>query len=199
MYVKLWKIFLKETIVFFLFFFFNEMSFLVSFIFWLLFCRRNSTINQLGGCQELLLLPISRNSWQKQLGTLLCLRSYLASKMRRLILRQGFLSRWELGFYWVFSIVLFYAFSSLFLPILCMGFMFVSSALQHGCSRAVIGTPYFFVNGIPLYDSGSDYDYKKWRSTIDPLLGLNKKAAQRDWTFPFVFRELPFEVRKVDM
>ncbi|XP_077246675.1 uncharacterized protein LOC143886544 [Tasmannia lanceolata] len=44
-------------------------------------------------------------------------------------------------------------------------------SFKYGCSRAVTGTPYFFVNGFPLLDSGSPLDYKKWRSIIDPLLG----------------------------
>jgi hypothetical protein len=35
----------------------------------------------------------------------------------------------------------------------------------------VTGTPYFFVNGIPINDSGSPLDYKYWISILDPLVG----------------------------
>ncbi|KAJ3679904.1 hypothetical protein LUZ60_016182 [Juncus effusus] len=47
-------------------------------------------------------------------------------------------------------------------------------SFKYGCSRGVTGTPYFFVNGMPLLDTDSLMDYKKWRSIIDPLLGKNK-------------------------
>ncbi|RWV92345.1 hypothetical protein GW17_00045291 [Ensete ventricosum] len=47
---------------------------------------------------------------------------------------------------------------------------YVSTTIQYGCSRAVTGTPYFFVNGVPLSQSGSALGYKKWRSILDPLL-----------------------------
>ncbi|RWW73912.1 hypothetical protein BHE74_00018184 [Ensete ventricosum] len=43
-------------------------------------------------------------------------------------------------------------------------------SFKYGCSRAVTGTPYFFVNGVPLSQSGSALGYKKWRSILDPLL-----------------------------
>ncbi|KQJ81952.1 uncharacterized protein LOC100834992 [Brachypodium distachyon] len=44
-------------------------------------------------------------------------------------------------------------------------------SFKYGCARGVTGTPYFFVNGIPLGDSGSPVDYDKWISTLDPLVG----------------------------
>ncbi|XP_073112936.1 uncharacterized protein [Elaeis guineensis] len=44
-------------------------------------------------------------------------------------------------------------------------------SFKYGCSRGVTGTPYFFVNGMPLSNSGSALDYKGWKGIIDPLLG----------------------------
>ncbi|XP_068646763.1 uncharacterized protein [Aristolochia californica] len=46
-------------------------------------------------------------------------------------------------------------------------------SFKYSCSRSVIGTPTFFVNGFPAPDDGSDFDYKKWKSIIDPLLSAN--------------------------
>ncbi|KAG6507248.1 uncharacterized protein LOC121980916 [Zingiber officinale] len=43
-------------------------------------------------------------------------------------------------------------------------------SFKYGCSRAVTGTPFFFVNGIPLAVSGPVPDYKAWRDIIDPLV-----------------------------
>ncbi|KAG0458744.1 hypothetical protein HPP92_021872 [Vanilla planifolia] len=43
-------------------------------------------------------------------------------------------------------------------------------SFKYGCSRGVMGTPYFFVNGIPLPDYGFALNYSKWRSIIGPLL-----------------------------
>ncbi|KAF0891180.1 hypothetical protein E2562_006538 [Oryza meyeriana var. granulata] len=44
-------------------------------------------------------------------------------------------------------------------------------SFKYGCARGVTGTPYFFVNGIPLSgDSGSPLDYNKWISLLDPLV-----------------------------
>lgn len=42
-------------------------------------------------------------------------------------------------------------------------------SFKYGCSRGVSGTPFFFVNGIPLPDYGTALNLKKWRSIIDPL------------------------------
>ncbi|GJN12156.1 hypothetical protein PR202_ga30411 [Eleusine coracana subsp. coracana] len=44
-------------------------------------------------------------------------------------------------------------------------------SFKNGCARGVTGTPNFFVNGIPLSDSGSPLDYNKWISILDPLVG----------------------------
>ncbi|CAM0907895.1 unnamed protein product [Alopecurus aequalis] len=43
-------------------------------------------------------------------------------------------------------------------------------SFKYGCARGVTGTPYFFVNGMPLADLGSPVDYNKWISTLDPLV-----------------------------
>ncbi|KAG8083487.1 hypothetical protein GUJ93_ZPchr0015g6884 [Zizania palustris] len=44
-------------------------------------------------------------------------------------------------------------------------------SFKYGCARGVTGTPYFFVNGIPLGNSGSPVDYNKWIFLLDPLVG----------------------------
>ncbi|CAH9120532.1 unnamed protein product [Cuscuta epithymum] len=43
-------------------------------------------------------------------------------------------------------------------------------SFKYGCVKGVYGTPFFFVNGIPLSDGGSPLEYKKWKDIIDPLL-----------------------------
>lgn len=45
-------------------------------------------------------------------------------------------------------------------------------SFKYGCSRGVSGTPFFFVNGFLLPDSGSPMTYKKWRAIIDPVLKI---------------------------
>lgn len=42
-------------------------------------------------------------------------------------------------------------------------------SFKYGCSRGVTGTPFFFVNGMPL-DSSIEPDFRGWRRIIDPLL-----------------------------
>ncbi|CAL5028509.1 unnamed protein product [Urochloa decumbens] len=44
-------------------------------------------------------------------------------------------------------------------------------SFKNGCARGVTGTPYFFVNGIPINVSGSPLGYKYWISILDPLVG----------------------------
>ncbi|CAA7410753.1 unnamed protein product [Spirodela intermedia] len=44
------------------------------------------------------------------------------------------------------------------------------TSFKYGCSRGVIGTPFFIVNGFPLPGAGSALDYDQWRSIIDPLV-----------------------------
>eukprot|EP00250_Pteridium_aquilinum_P035302 c9100_g1_i1 orf=146-844(+) len=43
-------------------------------------------------------------------------------------------------------------------------------SFKFGCSRVVVGTPYFFVNGIPLYDADSSWTFSQWAEIIEPLL-----------------------------
>ncbi|TVU00074.1 hypothetical protein EJB05_54518 [Eragrostis curvula] len=43
-------------------------------------------------------------------------------------------------------------------------------SFKNGCARGVPGTPYFFVNGIPLSDSDSPLDFNEWISIFDPLV-----------------------------
>ncbi|OVA00019.1 hypothetical protein BVC80_8593g7 [Macleaya cordata] len=45
-------------------------------------------------------------------------------------------------------------------------------SFKYGCSRGVFGTPFFFVNGFSLPDTGSAIDYNGWRSILDPLVGV---------------------------
>ncbi|XP_020595161.1 uncharacterized protein LOC110035268 [Phalaenopsis equestris] len=47
-------------------------------------------------------------------------------------------------------------------------------SFKYGCSRGVMGTPYFFVNGIPLPDYGSALNFHEWNRIIDPLLTEKK-------------------------
>eukprot|EP00252_Welwitschia_mirabilis_P006366 TRINITY_DN1721_c0_g1_i2.p1 TRINITY_DN1721_c0_g1~~TRINITY_DN1721_c0_g1_i2.p1 ORF type:complete len:221 (-),score=7.39 TRINITY_DN1721_c0_g1_i2:230-892(-) len=42
-------------------------------------------------------------------------------------------------------------------------------SFKYGCSRAVTGTPYFFINGMPFV-SDETLDYSKWKTMIDSLL-----------------------------
>ncbi|XP_073023431.1 uncharacterized protein [Primulina eburnea] len=44
-------------------------------------------------------------------------------------------------------------------------------SFKYGCIRGVYGTPFFFVNGLPLTDVGSTLSYEEWRRIIDPLVG----------------------------
>lgn len=43
--------------------------------------------------------------------------------------------------------------------------------MQYATSRGVSGTPFFYVNGFLLPDTGSAIDYNTWRKVIDPLIG----------------------------
>lgn len=43
-------------------------------------------------------------------------------------------------------------------------------SFKFGCSRVVTGTPYFFLNGIPIYDADSSWSFFQWASIIEPLL-----------------------------
>ncbi|XP_068646764.1 uncharacterized protein [Aristolochia californica] len=56
-------------------------------------------------------------------------------------------------------------------------------SFKYGCSRGVIGTPFFFVNGFPLPDAGSALGYNKWRSIIDPLVNDNTEMTKEPFHF----------------
>jgi hypothetical protein len=76
------------------------------------------------------------------------------------------------------SITLFFAnhysiFNQIYLPFS----IFIS---QNGCARGVTGTPDFFVNGIPLSDSGSPLDYNKCISIFHELVG-------KIWVISFLY------------
>lgn len=43
-------------------------------------------------------------------------------------------------------------------------------SFKFGCSRVVTGTPYFFVNGIPLYDADSSWDFSQWKQIFEGVL-----------------------------
>ncbi|MQL83689.1 hypothetical protein Taro_016173, partial [Colocasia esculenta] len=51
-------------------------------------------------------------------------------------------------------------------------------SFKYGCSRGVVGTPFFFVNGFPLPDAGDALDYGQWRGIIDPLLSENSRVRE---------------------
>ncbi|KAJ4962766.1 hypothetical protein NE237_022705 [Protea cynaroides] len=57
-------------------------------------------------------------------------------------------------------------------------------SFKYGCSRGVIGTPYFIVNGFPLPNAGSAVDYKGWRSIIDPLINKQRQSGDE---IPYFF------------
>ncbi|TKY75277.1 Thioredoxin fold [Spatholobus suberectus] len=52
-------------------------------------------------------------------------------------------------------------------------------SFKYAASRGVYGTPFFYVNGFSLPDTGSAIDYKTWRKVIDPLVGA-KKSVQNE-------------------
>ncbi|RDX67773.1 hypothetical protein CR513_53306, partial [Mucuna pruriens] len=47
-------------------------------------------------------------------------------------------------------------------------------SFKYATSRGVYGTPFFYVNGFLLPDTGAAIDYKTWRKVIDPLVGAKK-------------------------
>ncbi|CAL5028901.1 unnamed protein product [Urochloa decumbens] len=62
-------------------------------------------------------------------------------------------------------------------------------SFKYGCARGVTGTPYFFVNGIPLNVSGSPLEYKYWTDIIDPLV-TQKLRATPSGSFKNVLAEM---------
>ncbi|XP_073147827.1 uncharacterized protein [Henckelia pumila] len=56
-------------------------------------------------------------------------------------------------------------------------------SFEYGCIRGVYGTPFFFVNGLPLTDVGSELSYEEWRRVIDPLVnkyGIGRGSSSED-------------------
>ncbi|MCO5554698.1 hypothetical protein L7F22_008231 [Adiantum nelumboides] len=51
-------------------------------------------------------------------------------------------------------------------------------SFKFGCSRVVVGTPYFFVNGIPLYDADSAWTFSQWAKIIEPLIAQKSRFVQ---------------------
>ncbi|KAG6432015.1 hypothetical protein SASPL_103588 [Salvia splendens] len=52
-------------------------------------------------------------------------------------------------------------------------------AFKYGCVRGVYATPFFFVNGFPLADTGSALNYEGWRRVLDPLISKEGRNRQR--------------------
>ncbi|KAK7351772.1 hypothetical protein VNO77_11462 [Canavalia gladiata] len=48
-------------------------------------------------------------------------------------------------------------------------------SFKYAASRGVYGTPFFYVNGFLLPDTGAAVDYNTWRKVIDPLVGGKKR------------------------
>lgn len=55
--------------------------------------------------------------------------------------------------------------------------------MQYSVIRGVYGTPFFFVNGFLLTDTGDAIDYKAWRKVIDPLIA--SKSVKNAESFHF--------------
>lgn len=53
-------------------------------------------------------------------------------------------------------------------------------SFKYAASRGVYGTPFFYVNGFLLSDTGAAIDYNAWRRIIDPLIGAKKSAQNED-------------------
>ncbi|KAL9276381.1 hypothetical protein ACSQ67_026077 [Phaseolus vulgaris] len=51
-------------------------------------------------------------------------------------------------------------------------------SFKYAASRGVYGTPFFYVNGFLLPDTGAAIDYKAWRKVIDPLVSTKKRSIQ---------------------
>ncbi|XP_020220145.1 uncharacterized protein LOC109803087 [Cajanus cajan] len=59
-------------------------------------------------------------------------------------------------------------------------------SFKYAASRGVYGTPFFYVNGFLLSDTGASIDYKAWRKIIDPLVGA-KKGVNRNEESPHLY------------
>ncbi|XP_078445870.1 thioredoxin superfamily protein isoform X1 [Wolffia australiana] len=53
------------------------------------------------------------------------------------------------------------------------------TSFKYGCSRGVIGTPFFLVNGFALPGAGSALDYEQWQSIISPLLVKSSEEEEK--------------------
>ncbi|XP_019414675.1 PREDICTED: uncharacterized protein LOC109326443 [Lupinus angustifolius] len=47
-------------------------------------------------------------------------------------------------------------------------------SFKYAASRGVYGTPFFYVNGFVLPDTGDSVNYTAWRKVLDPLVGAKK-------------------------
>lgn len=56
-------------------------------------------------------------------------------------------------------------------------------SFKYAASRGVYGTPFFYVNGFLLPDTGSALDYNAWRKVIDPLLGVKSGRTEQGLHF----------------
>ncbi|KAF7829536.1 uncharacterized protein G2W53_011869 [Senna tora] len=56
-------------------------------------------------------------------------------------------------------------------------------SFKYSALRGVYGTPFFYVNGFLLPDTGNAVDYNTWRKVIDPLVG--KKSVKNEESLHF--------------
>lgn len=52
--------------------------------------------------------------------------------------------------------------------------------MQYAALRGVYGTPFFYVNGFLLPDTGAAINYSTWRKVIDPLIGAKKSIKKEE-------------------
>lgn len=45
-------------------------------------------------------------------------------------------------------------------------------AVQYGCSRGVVGTPTYFVNGVTVGGADESWSVNEWAKVLDPLVKL---------------------------
>ncbi|XP_061359302.1 uncharacterized protein LOC133303405 [Gastrolobium bilobum] len=53
-------------------------------------------------------------------------------------------------------------------------------SFKYAALRGVYGTPFFYVNGFLLPDTGATVDYNTWRKVIDPLIGAHKSIKKEE-------------------
>ncbi|KAH1244220.1 hypothetical protein GmHk_06G014899 [Glycine max] len=68
-----------------------------------------------------------------------------------------------------------------------VSFKFNSSLFENAvcCFERGVWTPFFYVNGFLLPDTGGAVDYKTWRKVIDPLVGAKNKSIQNEESLHF--------------